>query len=615
MRIRTMTHTLDLDALLDAFDGSLITEEAIAIHLDGVDREDARTQVLDALSVDEIDDGEAEVLGRTLVLLDPAPVLGAVLDVIADREVADSARLACYQALLTLSPMVVGQAAASNPAWSAGIEFVTVYSTLLASHEQPESLATLHFLVKQVPTSQLATWAEFLESLRERAGLPASTAYAALLSDPALASNDGARSVWLNAIIGDADNDGLALLKKLRAGAAKKLRAPFQVALLKLEAALAEGTGYRASDHVRVWCSQPDGQGAVAALVSFANSDNTSTVVNLCFRLTRDLRQGFVQPRTQERELIAMREHLAEGAVEVLRAPVGEFATIVDEAVASHRRMGVRVPPECEPALRALERLPRAPLPPAPVAVAVNDDRMHEIIDDARHGAWYFDDDDLRLHGALGLQREKALAVLGRSPMCVRVEAMARFMVHWTRWRGDERQAAEWVAIADEVARDFAESALVEAMADASPSLNVAGVAARIGHKPSSYGVSGVLIPFEMLFPQEAGRETKVLRIEGHARIPDGDYRFEESFCTDRRCDCERVTFHVLTDHGVACRIGYAFTKAAAKRFYGEQVELDPTGPVSSWAAAMVRELDTRMAKDKEWRDSVKRHYTMARSL
>lgn len=607
-----MTRRLDLDALLADASASELSDAFFAPHLRDVDRDDARAQVLARLNVPALDQSPAVVLSAVLAALDPTPLLDRILDVIADPAVDDNGRVGCFQAIMTLPPTALANAVAGDPRRAAGLEFASVYSALVMAHGHPEAIGTLHAMAKNVPSAHRAMWASFVEDVRQRAGLPASAAYARLLGDATLAADDGARGVWLDAVVAEADPAGVALLQKLRAGAPKKLRAPFQVALLKLETAVISGVVAGAADKVRVWCSHPDGQGAVASLVAFANPDGTSTVVNLCFRLSRDLRQGFVLPRTQEREVADMLRELTAGSIEVVRAPVGEFATIVDEAVASHKRMGVRVPAECEAPIRALERLPRAPLPDAPAAAAVSPERVREILRGSHHTYWYFDDADLHMYAAGGGgDRAAVLATLGRSPMRERVEAMARFMVHWARWQGDAARSAEWVAIADEVARDFAASALVNAMADASP---FATATARKA-VTESYGVEGILIPFRELFPAVAEQETKTLRFEGHGSIPDGDYRMEESFCTDRRCNCERVTFHVVGGEAVLCRVGHAFTKAAAKRFYGPQTELDPRGPRPRWADAMAREIDARMRSDAAWRETVVRHYAMARSL
>ncbi len=606
-----MTRRLDLDQLLaDAADDGL-SDADIARRLRGVDLADARTRLLDRLAVAELDEGDAVALGRTLQAADPASVLDRALDIIADRAVDESARLACFQAVMSVSPERIANAVRGDPRRQAGLEFAQVYSTLLAGHEHAEAIDTLHAMARQVPAKHLATWATFVERLRERAGLPASIAYAALLRDAALVMDDGARAQWLDAVVAEADPAGERLLDKLRAGAPKKLRAPFQAALLKLKTARVGG-GKGAADKVRVWCSQPDGQGAVAALVAIATPDGRNTLVNLCFRLTRDLRQGFVEPRADERTILEMIEQLTEGSVEVTRAPPGEFAALVDEAVASHRRMKVPVPRECEAPLRALESLPRSPLPAAPAPAAVDAARVRALLSEPRHEYWYFDDADLLAVGALDMtDRAAVLKALGRSAMPARVEAMARFMVHWWRWRGEPARAAEWVAVADEVARDFAGSALAQGMADAS------SFAARepMGAASDGYGVEGILIPLAELFPDVALAETKVIRFEGHGSIPDGDYRFEETYCTARDCNCERVTFVVTSGALRGVRIGHAFTKAAAKRFYGEQTELDPLGANPPWAGALARELDARMKGDAAWRASLRRHYELMRSL
>ncbi len=635
-----MTRRIDLDTLLADASASELSDAFLARHLRDVDRDDARAQVIARLDVPALDQSPAVVLSAALAALDPTPVLDRVLDVIADSAVDDNGRIGCFRAIMTLPPTVLANAVAGDPRRAAGMEFASAYNALVMAHGHPEALGTLHAMAKNVPSTHRAMWASFVEDVRQRTGLPASVAYARLLGDATLAGDDGARGVWLDAIVAEADPTGVALLQKLRAGAPKKLRAPFQVALLKVETARASGGGVGAADKVRVWCSQPDGQGAVAALVAFSNPDGTSTVINLCFRLTRDLRQGFVQPRTQERDLIEMRRQLTEGSIEVVRAPVGEFATIVDQAVASHERMGVRVPAECEAPIRALERLPRAPLPEAPAPVAVSPERVEDILDEDRHAYWFFDDEDQRacLRGAVIGGRGAVLAALGRSPMHRRVEAMARFMIHWMLWKGDAAQAAEWVAIADEVARDFAGSALVRAMADASDGALGAlddddegdeggdddedghddgGPAVQGGVRVADYGREGILIAFVELFPLVAVMEARTLRFHKHPRIPDGEYLVAESYCTARACGCERVALSIkdAEGHRELLRVGYAFTDAAAERFHTPRTVLYPNRLNPPWADAMVREIDAKMKSDPAWHEGVVRHYGLARSL
>lgn len=604
-----MTRSLDLDALLEDARASDLSDAFFTTRLRGIDRDAAREQVLSRITAPELDQTDAVVLGRTLAALDPTSALDRMFEVMGDEAIDDNGRLACFQALLSVSPETVAAYSHRDPRHGATIEFLSLYSTLVSSHEHPEALDTLHALARQVPTEFLRAWVEVLDAVRQRANVAASVAYAKLLGDPTFAADDAVRTRLLDALVAEADEAGVALLQRLRARAPKKLRAPFQVALLKLETARIGGSVKGAADTARAWCTQPDGQGAVVTLFALANPDGTSTFINLCFRLGRDLRQGFVVARAREREVNDTLAQLTAGEIEVTRVPVGELATIVDEAAASHARMGVKTPAECVAPLAAIKRLPRAPLVELPTPVSVSRERVAEILDGDRYLAWYFDDADLDANAFGAVGRDNALAALARSPVCGRVETMARFMARWVRWRGEEAHAAEWGAIADDVARDFASSALAGAMADVSP-IDEPGAT-------SDYGVEGVLFPFRELFPEIAQRETRSLRFEGHKKIPDGEYLLEESYCTARKCDCERVTFHVIDAgrRGAPFRIGHAFTPAAAKRFYSPQTEVDPTSGPPPWAKDMAREVAARMKSDAAWRADVERHYQLSRTL
>lgn len=109
-------------------------------------------------------------------------------------------------------------------------------SILADSQTAPAALVTL------VHGAAEARWSAVLDTIERRRlehAIPAHTLYGPLLRDARACRSDAVRDLVLAAIVREASNDGLALLRQLRAAAPKALRNPFQIASLALEDSLA----------------------------------------------------------------------------------------------------------------------------------------------------------------------------------------------------------------------------------------------------------------------------------------------------------------------------------------------------------------------------------------
>jgi len=59
--------------------------------------------------------------------------------------------------------------------------------------------------------------------------------------------------------------------------------------------------------------------------------------------------------------------------------------------------------------------------------------------------------------------------------------------------------------------------------------------------------VGGEIVPFYEVCP-DAGEEMRVMRVQGHPRLPDGDYGLVDAFCADPDCDCRVIYIFVVSE-------------------------------------------------------------------
>jgi hypothetical protein len=124
------------------------------------------------------------------------------------------------------------------------------------------------------------------------------------------------------------------------------------------------------------------------------------------------------------------------------------------------------------------------------------------------------------------------------------------------------------------------------------------------------------------LLPEVAAAETRSVKLAGTADdagpgVPPGDdYGFIEYYCTDRKCDCQRVLITVLarsTGRTVAT-ISHSFDPPPPGGPVDGQTFLDPLGTQSKFAAGML-ELFRDVVLDSPYAARLRRHYRMVKEL
>jgi hypothetical protein len=119
------------------------------------------------------------------------------------------------------------------------------------------------------------------------------------------------------------------------------------------------------------------------------------------------------------------------------------------------------------------------------------------------------------------------------------------------------------------------------------------------------------MVPFQQIFPRNNDPYMELTLLSKYGKAAKGAYTFVETYCTDKGCDCRRVTLLVLSPKGkLAAVIGFGF---------------DPHGPLAgpfldnfhtqSAAARDLLEIFTgHINEDAEWLGRMHDHYRQVRS-
>lgn len=134
---------------------------------------------------------------------------------------------------------------------------------------------------------------------------------------------------------------------------------------------------------------------------------------------------------------------------------------------------------------------------------------------------------------------------------------------------------------------------------------------------------------FNEFYPEVAENETRTFTVldEGSLGLPMGEYALLEMYCNERKCDCRRVFFYVISSltEKVETVIAYGWEspKFYAKWMRDDNPEMikDLRGPMlnigsphSNLAPAILDVVKDIIRNDSEYVERIKTHYRMYRS-
>jgi hypothetical protein len=137
--------------------------------------------------------------------------------------------------------------------------------------------------------------------------------------------------------------------------------------------------------------------------------------------------------------------------------------------------------------------------------------------------------------------------------------------------------------------------------------------------------------PFGELFPEIAGKETRVITVtdERVTRLPRGEYGLIELYCTDPDCDCRNVYIQVVQEDfpGPLATISFGWESLAYYKEWmgaGSEDELltDFKGPAlapgarqSQYARDWLGIFKDTIQTDKEYVNRLQRHYRLVKDI
>ncbi len=118
------------------------------------------------------------------------------------------------------------------------------------------------------------------------------------------------------------------------------------------------------------------------------------------------------------------------------------------------------------------------------------------------------------------------------------------------------------------------------------------------------------MMAFDHVFWDVAKRDSRAIQTVDGTGSP-ATFVFREFYCTDPGCDCRRVVLHIhwVEAKRVAASINYAFEPS--RRRSEPQISLDPLNPQSEHSSALLTLFIEMLAKDREFRERLHRHYAM----
>jgi hypothetical protein len=135
-------------------------------------------------------------------------------------------------------------------------------------------------------------------------------------------------------------------------------------------------------------------------------------------------------------------------------------------------------------------------------------------------------------------------------------------------------------------------------------------------------------VPFNEHFPEIAENETRTITIsdESALGLPHGEYSLIEMYCNERKCDCRRVFFYVVSPPSKKplAVVAYGWE---SREFYAKWMRsddnkmiknlqgpiLNPGSPQSDLASVILEMVDDIILKDKAYIERIKTHYRMFR--
>lgn len=484
MARKTLDPAITTQAVESLFCFGVSNRQEANARLKSVDKPLARRLIASWLEREALTPAQGETLVRVVELLGLGDEREAFRRAALDPARGDATRYCAIRAILASEDLaLLREISARLPPAQAASVARSALMELIARAEATDSGAELvATMLKSADEEHRPRVIEDIESIRHELGTSAASLYRKTLSKSGLGA---IRKTMLAAIVEENAPEAVGLLQRcFETAPADDFRRDLQAALMRLRTRdISPVPVVRAAPAGHAFIGACDGQGALVVLGCFARSEKSVVLADVCFRLSEDVRDGFLAPRQTQQEVDQLLLDFAKGAqTRFVKVGLSQAAALVAAAVDRTRSMGRPIPEDVRPALARFAAIsPKASEPLVLTSVEPRLEEVRALLSRPELGAWFFDRGDLESAGAFPPEEAPAwLAEAARKldlpAVRARVTAMARFMAQWYAWDGDEQAAMLMHALAHQLERTFAESLLVRVMLESSRGKSVGTV-------------------------------------------------------------------------------------------------------------------------------------------
>jgi hypothetical protein len=136
------------------------------------------------------------------------------------------------------------------------------------------------------------------------------------------------------------------------------------------------------------------------------------------------------------------------------------------------------------------------------------------------------------------------------------------------------------------------------------------------------YCIAMAMVPFSRYFPELGPDETRFIIVPedevegGRVTLPADMYGFNELYCDEPGCDCQQVTFSVISRRttNILATISHAFNPPGPEKLIQEQTFLDPLNIQSQYSARLLEIFRDFVLTDKAYVPRLRRHHKLFKS-
>ncbi len=417
------------DVVAELFTRPPSTEADALARFEGIDAAERRAALLARARVGDVPLGAEDLWSFAYQSCGRSDAVAAAGTLVRDRSAAPRRRALALSALQTLdvSRAVEVMGGLENKD-AATVCAEQLLGLARAIEEEPDFAEALAQAIGAVSGPGPLETLRAIERVRREERVPASVVYRALLAD--------CRDVDVAAFVAARLIEEGAPGRRLAATARQSAKSPAVRAVIAraLDAPVAPVSPVAPAQTGDAWLSASDGVGVVVALFALDRPSGGRILINIVFRLTRELRDGFVETNAHRGQVHEMMQMMVDGGAPPFVAAAPEVAArFLRDAAELARACGRPPTAELAKILARLEPVVSASLPPLPKPLRrAGAGAVLGLLDHREYTSWFFSPGDLKETGIdAATSITGSLDAIQNGSLRDRMLRMTEFMARW----------------------------------------------------------------------------------------------------------------------------------------------------------------------------------------